>query len=96
MELPIEVVPKTNPPRFRWRQLVNTPVGHQVISHEGSLPPTVETAVVRMIGICKQLVMDNAALHGQVDALQRQIEGEADLSAPEVSSSKGTKGKGSK
>lgn len=66
LKLPIDVVPGSAPPKFRWRQTVDTLAGRQVIDHEATLPPTVEVAVVRLIGIAKQLMMENAALQGQV------------------------------
>lgn len=65
--LPIDVVPGTNPPIFRWNQLID----RQIIHHEGALPASVEVAVSRLISIAKQLLMDNAALHGQVDGLSK-------------------------
>ena len=54
MNLPIDVVPDTRPPRFRWRQTVGTPVGPHVADCEGSLPPSVEGAVADLITLAKQ------------------------------------------
>lgn len=70
--LPITVVPGTNPPVFRWQQKVSTPVGQQWVEHEGSLPPTIESAVCALIGVAKQLLYDNAMLQGQVDGASRK------------------------
>lgn len=66
VKLPIDVIPGSNPPRFRWRQTIDTPDGRRSVDHEAGLPPTVEVAVVRLIGIAKQLMMEVAALQGQV------------------------------
>lgn len=75
--LPISVVPNTNPPIFRWRQMVDTLVGRQWVEHEEALPPTVERALVTLIGITKQLLYDNAALQGRIDALSKKTEAAA-------------------
>lgn len=53
MELPIDVVPGTVPPRFKWKQGISTPAGTQVVEHESSLPPTVEGAVLSLIEFAK-------------------------------------------
>ena len=72
-QLPISVVPGSNPPKFQWRQVVSTGNGKQIIEHEGCLPPTVEGALVSLIGLSRQLMMDNAGLRGQVDGLSDRV-----------------------
>lgn len=72
--LPIEQVPHSNPPRFRWNYVADTPNGKTVVQQEGSLPPSIEVALQRMISITKQLLMENAALHGKIKALEAQSE----------------------
>lgn len=74
MFLPIDVVPGTNPPQFRWNQLV----GGQVVHHEGTVSPTLEVALTRTLAILKQLLMDNAAQRGQIDELTRRLEHQDD------------------
>lgn len=54
MNLPIDIIENSNPPRFRWRQLVSTPSGYQTVEHEGGLPPSVEAAVTMLITMVKQ------------------------------------------
>ena len=76
VRLPIDVVPGTDPPIFKWWQVVDTIAGRDVIKHEGMLPPTVEVAVERIISVAKQSLMENVSLKGQVAALQKQIEGQ--------------------
>ncbi len=71
--LPIDIVPGTSPPRFRWRQSVDTPIGRQVVDHEEGLPVIVEVAIVRLIGVARQLMMENATLHGTIDGLNERI-----------------------
>lgn len=72
MELPITVVPGTNPPIFRWTQTTATPIGQRKVEHEGSLPATIETELVHLIGITKQLMFDNAALRGEIAGMQER------------------------
>lgn len=63
MDLPIDLVSTSvTPPHFRWRQVVDTPVGMRVIDHEGLLPPNIEGAVFALVGIAKQLSTENEAL----------------------------------
>ena len=62
MNLPIDIIPNTIPPKFRWRQVISTPIGKKTVEHEGQLPPSVEGAIVALIGITKQLAIENAEL----------------------------------
>lgn len=79
MELPIDVIPNTVPPKFRWKSVVDTPNGKQVVSQEGVLPAAVERSVERLIGIVKQVLMDNATLQGQVKGLADRVAAQSDL-----------------
>ena len=65
INLPIDTVSNSNPPKFRWRQIVETPVGKTTVEHEGMLPPSVECAVAALIGIVKQLVLENEGLKNE-------------------------------
>jgi hypothetical protein len=79
MQLPIDVVPNTHPPIFRWKQTVDAIDGRRVVvQHEGALPPNVEIAVERTIGIAKQLLKDNAVLRGQVQGMSDRIAAQAE------------------
>ncbi len=69
MNLPIDVINNSTPPRFRWRQVLETPIGTRILDHEGPLPPTVEMAVVGLIGIAKQLALDNEELKTRLSLL---------------------------
>lgn len=55
MILPIDVVPNTRPPRFRWRQRVKTLAGDKVVENEGALPAWVEGAVAELVALAKGL-----------------------------------------
>jgi len=67
MNLPIDVIPDTSPPRFRWRQTVSTPLGDRVVDHEGELPSTVEEAVIILIAITKQQAQEIIGLRRIVE-----------------------------
>ena len=79
MNLPIDVILGTNPPKFRWRQVVSAPTGKHVVEHEGLLPPAVEGAVADLVGIAKQLAGEKMVLEGSirmaVDRLGGTVEG---------------------
>lgn len=68
MDLQIDVVPGSNPPKFRWRQVVEFQGQRRYIQHEGNLPPSVEVAVVSLINLAKQQ-------DGEIKALRKQVEG---------------------
>lgn len=97
MNLPIELVPNTSPPVFRWRQLVETLGGKQVIEHQEAVSPTMEVALVRLISAANQLAMENAALRGQVDGLVERSEARSAQSqsqSPAPASISSRKGRG--
>lgn len=74
MNLPIEMVPDSNPPRFRWRRVVDTPLGSKVITCEGSLPASVEGPVATVIGIVQQLHYENNRLKAELNALRATLQ----------------------
>lgn len=71
MDLPIDVVPGTTPPRFRWKQVVETFSERQVVDHEGSLPPSVEGAVVQVIAMVKVLRAENKELWARITEISK-------------------------
>ncbi len=54
MSLPIDVIPGTDPPKFRWRQIVGTVMGDRVMDYESGVPPTLEPALVELIALVKR------------------------------------------
>lgn len=63
MILPIDLVPGTNPPCFRWRQAVTAPSGEMLmVDHEGTLPQTVEVEVAALIALAKCQQQEIASL----------------------------------
>lgn len=77
--LPIDVLPRTDPPMFRWKQLITSPIGTSVVEQEGSLPVTCEAAVVALITLTKRLLKENAMLQGQVQGLCDRVAGQSEL-----------------
>ena len=73
MNLPIDLIPNTTPPRFRWRQVIDTPIGKKTIEHEGLLPPSVESAVAALVGITKQQVIEIENQSKQLDVLEAAL-----------------------
>ena len=67
MNLPIDVIPGTSPPRFKWSQVVETPNGRQVIEHEGVILPSVEVAIAQLIGTAKKLQEFKDWIHNYLD-----------------------------
>jgi hypothetical protein len=74
-DLPITVIRDTAPPKFRWTQLVDSPVGKRTVEHEGELPPSVEGAVRALIALAGNLAAENERLlrliEGQTAELER-------------------------
>jgi hypothetical protein len=70
MELPIDLIPDTNPPRFRWWQTSRNPAnGEGVLQKcEGLLPPAIESAVAELIGVAKQLQRDLGTAAARIEA----------------------------
>jgi hypothetical protein len=79
MNLPIDIVPNTSPPHFRWRQIVSTPVGDRMIEHSGPLPPSMEDAVAALIGLAKRLEMENTDLKKQIQGHCDRIAAQSEL-----------------
>ena len=79
MNLPIDVIHGSNPPRFKWRQTIDTPAGSRTIDHDGCLPPTVENAVVLLLDLTKQVMRENAMLQGTVKAMSERVAAQSDI-----------------
>ncbi len=95
MNLPIELIPCSLPPRFRWRQLVDTPNGQRTIDHEGQMPVTIEGAVVSLIDVAKQQAQEIAGLNKRLEAAYERIASQSDAlgKKAEVQQSLSKKGK---
>lgn len=74
MKLPIDLVPGTNPPVFKWVQTVETIGATAVQECEGMLPPSCERAVEALVTTAKELLKDNAMLMGQLEAARRRTD----------------------
>lgn len=73
MTLPINLIPNTQPPRFRWKQVVSTPSGNRTVDHEGTLPPTVEGAVVELIKLAHHQAREIVAMGRTIQDKTDQI-----------------------
>lgn len=73
VNLPIDVIPGSSPPRFRWRQLVDTIGGSRYVDMEGALAVGAEKAVAILIDVTKRLMIECATLRGQVEAAKMDI-----------------------
>ena len=82
MNLPIDVIPGTHPPQFRWTQIVEA-FGRprEIVPQEGLLPPSLEGAVAELIAMTKQLMRENAGLQGQVQGMADRIAAQFELLA---------------
>lgn len=89
MNLPIDIILGSRPPRFRWKQAVSNPFGTfpTIIDHEGTLPPTVEEAVAQLIALAKTQArrLDGALTQIAEMAELRQQELERTTEAPTTS-----------
>lgn len=77
--LPINTVPNTRPPRFKWRQMLTTPDGPRAVEGEGTLPPSIEGAVKELISMAKQLIAENADLRVVVESLAARVSAQSEL-----------------
>ncbi len=68
MNLPIDHIPGTNPPKFKWKQTVVTLTGSHTSECEGMVQITIEKALLELIGLAKQQ-------EKEIIGLQKQIEG---------------------
>ncbi len=73
MILPIDLVPNVHPPRFKWKQIVTTPVGNQTVAHEGRLPPAVELAVMDLIRVAHRQELEITKLQETVLEMDTRI-----------------------
>lgn len=78
MKLPIELIPNTSPPRFKWKQLLSD--GRMVI-HEGSLPPNLEGAISRLIGMMEDRIEDVIRLRKQIEGLCDRVVAQSEVIA---------------
>lgn len=63
MKLPIEIIPGTIPPKFRYSQTITTPHGNvQSVEYVGCVSTSMEAALYDLIRIAKQLETENKTL----------------------------------
>lgn len=86
MKLPIEVIPNTDPPQFRWQRTLDTLDGEREATHEGTVPCHLEAALVELIEVAHKLQRvndrldrENQGIHAQLIKCQERV---AELSKP--------------
>jgi hypothetical protein len=72
-QLPFDLIPHSQPPRFRWRHTVSTPAGAQSTDCEGMVLPSMETAIIALIGICKQQMLELADMRQREGKYIKQL-----------------------
>ena len=75
ISLPIDVVSGEGswPVQFRWKQAVHTVVGTKEVECTGSLAPSVEQAVVKLINLAKQQDVEIRKLKDIISSLTDRV-----------------------
>jgi hypothetical protein len=73
VNLPIELVPGSRPPRFRWTATISMVGQVHTLRQEGSLPSGVDVAVASLIGLCGDLDAVNGQLRIERDKLVEEL-----------------------
>ena len=91
LKLPIDLVAGTHPQRFVWSQTVDTLAGVNVVELEGMVSPSIEGALVELVGLAKKTLRENALLEGELQALKNRASATLPASVPAqpVTSKKG-------
>jgi hypothetical protein len=74
ISLPIDVVPGTNPPRFRWRLTVDTIAGSRTIDQEALLPSQVEKQIVALIKLVREMESQCTKLQAFKDWVHKYLD----------------------
>lgn len=72
-KLPIDVIPNTNPPRFRWMKIFDKHTHPRKVQCEGVLDPSVEEAVLALIEYAKDLEKGCEAALKRISALEEEL-----------------------
>lgn len=68
-DLPIDVVPNTAPPQFRWSQVLDGFGGKQTLQHVGSVYPSMESALIEVVAMAKRSFEESVA-RGKLQAFK--------------------------
>lgn len=72
--LPIEIVPRTNPPMFRWRQTIKGMDGiTRTFHHEGRTIPSLEDSLEELVKMFKKQQDEIESLKRDNEALKLQL-----------------------
>jgi hypothetical protein len=84
MDLPIDVVPGSNPPKFRWRHVTDTMAGKRTVDCNGCLPVSVEAAVAALVAMVKRMEKELAEARARCDSLAERVAAQAELLSKRV------------
>lgn len=73
MKLPIDLIPNSHPPRFRWVQVVRTLGISTAVTHTGTLPTNVEDAVAKLVMMCKSQQEEIEVLRKKLESMSKPI-----------------------
>lgn len=79
MKLPIDIVPNSNPPLFKWQQTFDPTGVRRVVDCDGTLPVSVETAVKELILLAKQQQQEIIGLRKQIELHADRIAAQSQL-----------------
>lgn len=80
MKLPIELIPNTDPPKFKWTRRSDSIIGEVEATHEGSVPSHLEEALVALIRLTVCLKKENEHMCNQLIKCKQRCD---ELSKPE-------------
>lgn len=93
MKLPIEYIPGTDPPRFRWKQRITSPVGTQVIDYEGLLVPSAEQALKHLCVLADWQAREINKLKKQLDEAYERVATQSEILSKKAETPPAKKGK---
>lgn len=93
MDLPIDLVPNTSPPRFRWKRTVSTLNGTSTVQCEGTVPPQLECALADLIALVKGQAKEIEKLRGGLAPVQHDATPTVTVPTPVGLSSRGRRGR---
>ncbi len=70
MKLPIQIVPNTDPPKFKCKQTVESLIGLTEIDHVGVVPVWLEKALIDLIALTTKQDKEIEALKKKLEDMQ--------------------------
>lgn len=82
MELPIDIVPGTEPPKFKWRMKVDTIAGVHTQVIEGRLQAGMDIAVAELIALTKRQDKEISTLKARLECASEVVAEQNKRSSP--------------